>query len=412
MKALSPKNLTDGALLSQWPEVRFAEFLVPNRRPYNLGPTEDANLVGMRLYGGGPFHRELKPATKIRKKSHFIIRTNDVVYNKLFAWKGAFGIVQDELDGMYVSDKFPTYCLDEQTVSRKYLHWYFKYPPLWHQAQKMSVGSAALSKLTLNPPHFLDLTIPLPPLREQERIASKLDRIADLIDRCRVLRNAALHETSILLKARLNRLVSSFKQLGRLGEVLDGKPRNGWSARCDNDEGGTPVLTLSAVTGFHYDSTAYKRTSLPTDPHGHYWVKKGELLMTRSNSPELVGHAAISDGQPERCIYPDLMMRVPINEKVADKMFVWFWLQTPLVREFIIANAKGTSPTMKKISQSTVEQIPFPVGISLEQQQKVVGYFKGLQEKIERLATVQTKTLTEFNSMLPSILDRAFKGQL
>ena len=42
----------------------------------------------------------------------------------------------------------------------------------------MSTGSAALSKLTLNPPKFLDLTIPLPALDEQRRTAKKLDILA------------------------------------------------------------------------------------------------------------------------------------------------------------------------------------------------------------------------------------------
>jgi len=116
-------------------------------------------------------------------------------------------------------------------------------------------------------------------LKEQERIADKIDGLANRIDRCRTLRKASFHEVSTLLKARLNTLASGFRQLGKFGEVLDGKPRNGWSARCDNAEGGTPVLTLSAVTGFHYDSTAYKRTSLPTVPDAHYWVRKGDLLL-------------------------------------------------------------------------------------------------------------------------------------
>ncbi|MCI0333212.1 MAG: hypothetical protein L0228_08325 [Planctomycetes bacterium] len=106
------------------PHVRFADFLKSNKRPYTLGPTEDANLVGMRLYGRGPFHRELKPASKIRKKSHFVIRKNDVIYNKLFAWKGTFGIVPESFDGMFVSDKFPTYELNERQVDRDFLRWY------------------------------------------------------------------------------------------------------------------------------------------------------------------------------------------------------------------------------------------------------------------------------------------------
>ena len=80
-----------------WPIVKFKRFLKPNSRPYELAHDEDANLVGMRWYGEGPFHREYKPAMNIAKKSHFVIRTDDIIYNKLFAWKGSFGIVPSEL---------------------------------------------------------------------------------------------------------------------------------------------------------------------------------------------------------------------------------------------------------------------------------------------------------------------------
>jgi hypothetical protein len=59
---------------TKWPREKFGEFLCPNSRPHTLGADEDANLVGMRLYGAGPFHRELKPALQIAKKSHFVIR--------------------------------------------------------------------------------------------------------------------------------------------------------------------------------------------------------------------------------------------------------------------------------------------------------------------------------------------------
>jgi type I restriction enzyme S subunit len=105
----------------------------------------------MRWYGEGPFHRELKPAMRIAKKSHFVIRKGDVIYNKLFAWKGSFGVVPSELDGMFVSDKFPTYELDPRQVDENYLRWYFRDPRLWEQAKTLSTGSAAISKLTLTP---------------------------------------------------------------------------------------------------------------------------------------------------------------------------------------------------------------------------------------------------------------------
>ena len=179
---------------NSWPSVPLGDLVSDNRRPYLLADDQDANLVGMRLYGQGPFHRELKPAMQIRKKSHFVIKAGDVIYNKLFAWKGAFGIVPEKLDGMFVSDKFPTYQLDTSLVLPDYLKWYFRHPAVWKQAEQMSTGSAALSKLTLNPPKFLLLTIPLPPLSEQRRLVGRIEAVAGLVAEAQALRKEAVEE--------------------------------------------------------------------------------------------------------------------------------------------------------------------------------------------------------------------------
>jgi type I restriction enzyme S subunit len=394
------------------PHIRFENIMRPNRRPYELGPTEDANLVGMRLYGQGPFHRELKAASKIQKKSHYVIRENDVIYNKLFAWKGTFGVVPAEFDGMFVSDKFPTYSLDTGLVDRDYLRWYFRFPPLWEQARQMSTGSAALSKLTLNPPRFLDLTIPLPSLPEQQRVVARLNYLAARIVKARLLQRHAAEVCRALRKAMLREMSEDSGTPGHLSRVLLSKPRNGWSARCDNDQSGTAILTLSAVTHFQYDSTAFKRTSEPTDVNAHYWLNEGDLLITRSNTPQLVGHAAIYSGEPNPCIYPDLMMRLAVDTTKADPAFVWYWLQTPLARRFIEVNAKGTSHTMKKISQGVVMDIPFPEHISLEEQRLAVKKLNLSQLKIESALGHGTKAAAALDAALPSILDRAFRGAL
>jgi hypothetical protein len=76
--------------------------------------------------------------------------------------------------------QFPTYELDRSKVDENYLRWFFRHPDVWEQARLMSTGSAALSKLTPNPPKFLDLTIPLPPtIEEQRQIAMRIEAVAD-----------------------------------------------------------------------------------------------------------------------------------------------------------------------------------------------------------------------------------------
>lgn len=239
----------------------------------------------------------------------------------------------------------------------------------------------------------------------------RIERVAKRIEVSRGLRSEALTEAKLLVKSYLHQLTRAMSDLRVLGDALSEKPRNGWSSRCDNADTGVPVLTLSAVTGYRYDGTAFKRTSSPTDSDAHYWVKPGDLLLTRSNTPELVGHAALYDGTPERCIYPDLIMRVPVDESRADKRFVWYWLQSPLVRDYIQLNAKGTSPTMKKIAQGTVMGIPFPLALSLPEQRRIVGYLDDLQGKLDQLNNFQTQTASELDALLPSILDKAFRGE-
>jgi type I restriction enzyme, S subunit len=394
----------------KWPRARFSEFLVPNRRPYQLGVDQDANLVGMRLYGLGPFHREYKVATNIAKKSHFVIKAGDIIYNKLFAWKGTFGIVPAELDGMFVSDKFPTYELDRTICDENYLRWYFRYPPLWEEARVMSTGSASLSKLTLNPPKFLLLTIPLPPIKLQRRLVEQVEEISVQIDRARIVSRETFEATNKVIRSALYGISQTIKVDGILMDVLRARPRNGWSPRCENAENGIAVLSLGAITGFRYRHTEFKRTSLPAANNGHFWLKPGDLLITRSNTPELLGHAAIYDGEPTPCIYSDLMMRLETNDLV-DRKFVWYWLQTPLVREYINKNAKGTSPTMKKISQGIVASIPFPSSLLISDQRRIVKDMDNLQTQVDALKRLQEETVVELDTLFPSILDRTFKGE-
>ena len=135
-------------------------------------------------------------------------------------------------------------------------------------------------------------------------------------------------------------------------------------------------------------------------------------MITRSNTPELVGHAAIYNGSPSPCIYPDLIMRLEVDEKKADKKFILYWLRSTYVREFISSNAKGTSPTMKKISQGIVMSIPFPTNLSILAQRRIVTYLDDLQSKVDALKHLQTQTAAELDALLPSILDKAFKGEL
>lgn len=398
--------------MTKWRQLPFGQLFTRVERKILLNDAAEYSCVGVRWYGLGTFVREKLLGMNILRKQQWIIHTGDVVYNKLFAWKGAFAIADSSVDGSIVSDKFPTYLPDAELVEPKWIAFYFKTPLLSQQAEALSKGAAAISKLTLNPPEFWQLTIPLPPLAEQRRIVARIETLEAKIVEARFLRHQAVKESESLLRSALSIILDARPTSGTLSEVLLEKPRNGWSPKCDNLDSGTSVLTLSAVTGFHYDHTAFKRTSELTNQSAHYWLNPGDLLFTRSNTPDLVGHAAIYDGLPSPCIYPDLMMKLKVDCQKADPRFIWYWLQSATVREHIGGHAKGTSPTMKKISQDVVMGIPFPVGTPICDQRRIVAHLDSLQAKVEALKRLQADTAAELDALLPSVLDRAFKGEL
>ena len=101
--------------------VSFAELFDRITRPIDLPDEGEYRLVGVHLKGKGAFLREVKPGLAIRKKRHYVIRAGDIIYNKLFAWRGAFAVVSPALDGCYVSDKYPAYQLRREDVLPAFL---------------------------------------------------------------------------------------------------------------------------------------------------------------------------------------------------------------------------------------------------------------------------------------------------
>lgn len=391
-----------------WETVQLGDILTERREtPLDIELLAGhIRIVDKVSFNDGRIHLRQSQETKT---GMIIVRPGDILVSGINAAKGAIAIYDPEASSPIAATiHYGSYQVDPARACPRFLWWLLR-SNLFRDLLSRHVPGGI--KTELKSKRLLPVPIQLPPLEEQRRIVARIENLATKLEEARSSRAAATHELAVLRQSQTTACTASLNADAQLANALLAPPRNGWSPNCDNLETGTPVLTLSAVTGWDFNPSAFKRTSQPVNDGAHYWVDKGDLLITRSNTPELVGHAAICNGALSRAIYPDLMMKVPIDPTKASTRFVWYWLQTARARDFVRRSAKGTSPTMKKISQSVVQAIPFPAGVSVGEQETIARHLDLLRSKTNTALATQSETAAELDALLPAILDKAFKGE-
>ena len=301
---------------------------------------------------------------------------------------------------------------DKRRMQPKFFNYYSQSLQYLHSVDRETTGT---TRKRISRSNLGKTAVPLPPLDEQQRIVRILDEAFDAIATAKANAEKNLQNARALFESHLQ---SVFTQRGpgwvetTLEKVLATQPQNGWSPPAANHSpSGTPVLTLSSVTGFQFRPDKVKFTSAPTDAQKKYWVKNGDFLITRSNTPELVGHVAIASGIEEPTIYPDLIMRMnPMPDRALTE-FLYYHLRTPALRTEIMGRAQGANPTMKKISNGAVKTLPIAVP-PIATQQAIVETLNDLTEETQRLARLYEQKLAALDELKQSLLHQAFAGEL
>jgi len=266
---------------------------------------------------------------------------------------------------------------------------------------------------------FEQTSIELPPHSEQTRIADQLDKLLARIQSC----NDRLNTIAALLK-RFRQAVLGAAIKGDLiegiapsdwrqctvGDVLEAKPRNGYSPKAVDFE--TPVrsLTLSATTSGRFLAQHSKFIDEQIPDGSHLWLEPGDILIQRANTLEYVGVSAIFDGPSKQFIYPDLMMKCRPNQLILRK-FLFYTLSAEQTRQYFRDQATGTAGNMPKINQQTVMSAPVFLP-SLEEQERIVLKVDALFQLADRIEARYAAARTQAQRFTPLLLAKAFRGEL
>lgn len=253
------------------------------------------------------------------------------------------------------------------------------------------------------------LPVPLPPLAEQRRIVAAIEEQLSRLDAASLLLASARKRARVLREGALAAAFDSHGPRRELRDVLREPLRNGYSAKASPD-GTTRVITLSAVTRGEFSERNTKLAHVDAERASRLWLEPGDILIERSNTPELVGTAALYDGPRHWAIYPDLLIRLRMNDLVTPD-YVALALQTPAVRRYFQRSAQGIAGSMPKISQDTIERLKIPVPPRAEQAALVERVDAALS-RVAAVTAAAEEAARRADGLRASILAGAFRGEL
>lgn len=333
----------------------------------------------------------------------------DLVINSLWAWGGGLGVSNHH--GI-ISSAYGVYRIRQDAqMSPAFVHQVVRSSSFNWELQVRSKG-VWISRLQLTDVSFLDAPFFIPPPDEQAAIVRFLDHANGRIDRAIRAKRKVIALLNEQKQAIIASLVTGKCEVRRvkgedgsdislftprpshfmkpsgipwLGDIPAhwGTPllgrcltriEQGWSPVAAEGELGERqwcVLTLSSIRRGTFNPEAIKPVSTSTDIPHDIEVSNGDLLLTRSNTRDRVGDVCIVKNVRHRTLLCDLIYRLSLRIGAFVPQFLVYQLLCPLGRGQIEKDARGSSGTMPKISQSHIKawRVLLP---STEEQQSIV----------------------------------------
>lgn len=390
------------------PFVPLREAAQPVNRIVALSPGETYRQLGVRLWGQGAYEREPVDGGLTKYQQLCRAEHGDIVVNKIWARNGSVAVVDEALAGCHGSNEFPMFSPIRERLDPRWMHWITKTRDFWVQCEQKSQGTSGQNRIKLE--RFLDVEIPLPPLDEQRRIVARIEELADKAGESRELRLAASSEAEALARSAADTIYRRLKRefgVRRLDtsctSITDGDHQTP-----PFSEGGVKFIFVGNVsTGYlhfggvkHVTSGYFQRLSASRVP------RRGDILYSAVGAT--LGIPAVVDVDDDFCFQRHVAILKP-DRNVALPRFLWHMLRATTVFEKAWASTTGSAqPT---IPLRAIRELPIPLP-PLERQTAIVAELDALQAKLDVVKVLQARAAAELHSLLPAILDRAFKGGL
>lgn len=345
---------------------------------------------------------------------------------------GAAGLAIKDEPNIFLPDRLWQVSFDLDTASPRFVYWWTRSDSYRDQV-KVACEGASSSMQNLDQSSFRNFAIPLLDVDRQESIANFLDYKTARIDALiaekgrllTVLRDYAHAQVSKLLVEGVSG--SSLKATNKpyvveapghwrvtnFKRAMHGM-NQGWSPQCDSrpaeaNEWG--VLKVGCVNGDTFDVTENKALPETLEPDLSCIIRKGDVLMSRANTRELVGMAALVNGDYPNILLCDKLYRLDLNPEWVSPEYAVLLLRSENSRRQIELGASGASSSMQNISQDVLRElvVAFP---PLTEQSDIVVAAEKVKTSCADLAKHAEDHIARLREYRSSLISAAVTGRL
>ena len=253
-----------------------------------------------------------------------------------------------------------------------------------------------------------NIEIPLPPLPEQKRIVTILDEAFAAIAKAKANAEKNLKNAKELFESYLQGVFENKgegwqeKTLEQVSKIFGrGKSRH----RPRNYEklyGGIyPFIQTGDIRNCNHYITEYSQT------YSELGLAQSKLWPSGTICITIAANIAETGVLTFDACFPDSVIGLVVNEKIADRDFIEYLLQSFKVR--IQALGKGSAQANINMGTFENELFPFP---SVTEQKAIVQKLDALSAETKKLEAIYNQKINDLEELKKSVLQKAFSGQL
>lgn len=379
---------------SCWPKVSLGEVATHRKEFIRISDAKEYMRCRVQLGARGVVPRDRVLGFDVKTKEQQVCRAGELLVAEIDAKLGGFGIVPDGLAGAIVSSHYFLFNINTDRINRNYLGYYIRTPEF--QDQVTARGSTNYA--AIRPRHVLEYVIPLPDRREQDQIVAKLDALAAKIEEARENKRGIGDEANAMLHSAYARIIegASLRKMGDVAPLV----RREVEVHMGEEYPELGIRSFGKGT-FHKPALDY----LSVGTKRLYRIELGDLLF--SNVFAWEGAIAVAQPEDEGRFGSHRFITCVPKQGIVTAEFLRFYFLTDEGLRKIGEASPGGAGRNRTLGLAKLAEIEVPIPTYEKQL-----WFNRLQAKVRELLNAQQEAEIELNAMLPSILDRAFKGKL